>query len=80
VRDDPPTTPEPTPARRRRRWPRRVVGGLLLLVLGLLVVLHLPPVQQRLVTMGLRALAARQQLDIAWRDVEFNLLTGSVTL
>jgi outer membrane protein assembly factor BamA/autotransporter translocation and assembly factor TamB len=80
VRDDSPTPPEPTTARRRRRWPRRVAGALLLLVLALLVVLHLPPVQQRLVTMGLRGLAARQQLDITWRDVDFNLLTGSVTL
>ena len=81
MRDDPPTPPEPTAARRRRRrWPRRVVGGLLLLVVALLIVLHLPPVQQRLVTIGLRGLAARQQLDITWRDVDFNLLRGSVTL
>ena len=54
--------------------------GLLLFVLGLAVVLHLPAVQQQLVTTALRGLADRQQLDIAWRDVDFNLITGSVTL
>jgi outer membrane protein assembly factor BamA/autotransporter translocation and assembly factor TamB len=81
VREEPPATAEPTPAsRRRRRWPRRVLVGLLLFVVVLLVVLHLPPVQQRLVTMGLRGLAARQQLDVEWRDVDFNLITGRVTL
>ena len=54
--------------------------ALLLFVLGLGVLLHLPPIQQRLVTMGLRGLAARQQLDVSWQDVDFNLITGRVTL
>jgi outer membrane protein insertion porin family len=48
--------------------------------LALLFALHLPPVQQWLVTVGLRSFATRQQLDISWHDVSFNLITRSVTL
>jgi outer membrane protein assembly factor BamA len=57
-----------------------VFGFVALSILALLFFLHLPPVQQWLVTMGVRTLATRQQLDITWHDVSFNLITRAVTL
>ncbi|HEX7086677.1 MAG TPA: hypothetical protein VF198_09960, partial [Vicinamibacterales bacterium] len=54
--------------------------GLLLLVAGILVVLHFPPVQRSLAERGLQVLRDRQQLDIRYGDLRFNLLTRRVRL
>lgn len=71
----------PPPVRSRGwRWLRRAVLGLLLLVAGVLVVLHLPPVQRSLAERGLQVLRDRQQLDIRYGDLRFNLLTRRVRL
>ena len=73
-----------TLVRRRRsrwvRWLRRVALGLILLALGLLVVLHLPPVQRALVATALDALRTRQSLDISYSNLRFNLITRSVRI
>ncbi len=75
--DDAPNEPPGPPIRRKRRWLRRAVIGLAVLALGFLFVLHLPPVQERLVSTALRSFRATQSLDLTWRDVRFNLVTRS---
>ena len=70
----------PPPRGRFRRWLRRALIGLVAITLGLLFVLHLPPVQQWLVSTALSSLRTRQSLDLTWRDVSFNLVTRSAQI
>ena len=70
----------PAPVRRRWRWLRRVLVASVVLLLAALVVLHLPPVQERLASMALRGVVARQQLDLDWRQLRFNLITRSASV
>ena len=75
VLDDEPAPPAPPIVRRRRRWLRRALLALAASALGLLLVVHLPPVQDRLAATAVRGLAARQNLDLEWRELRFNLIT-----
>ncbi len=59
---------------------RRALIGLVATTLGLLVVLHMPPVQWWLVSTALSGLQTRQSLDLTWRDVSFNLVTRSAQI
>lgn len=59
---------------------RRALIGLVVITLGLLLVLHLPPVQQALVSAALSSLRTRQSLDLTWREVHFNLITRSARI
>ena len=59
---------------------RRALIGLVAAMLGLLVVLHMPPVQWWLVSTALSGLQTRQSLDLTWRDVSFNLVTRSAQI
>lgn len=74
--------PQPTTPLRSRgwRWLRRAAWGLFLLLAAILLVLHLPPVQRSLAERGLQLLRERQQLDIRYQDLRFNLLTRRVHL
>ena len=59
---------------------RRALIGLVAVALGLIVVLHLPPMQHWLVSAALSPLRLRQSLDLTWRDVSFNLITRSAQI
>ena len=78
--DEEPQDVAPPPRGRFRRWMRRALIGLVAATLGLLVVLHMPPVQWWLVSTALSGLQTRQSLDLTWRDVSFNLVTRSAQI
>ena len=59
---------------------RRALIGLVATTLGLVVVLHMPPVQWWLVSTALSGLQTRQSLDLTWRDVSFNLITRTAQI
>ncbi|MBK5298198.1 MAG: translocation/assembly module TamB domain-containing protein [Vicinamibacteria bacterium] len=78
--DEEPQDVAPPPRGRFRRWMRRALIGLVAIALGLLVVLHLPPVQRWLVWSALSSLQTRQSLDLTWRAVSFNLIACSAQI
>ena len=59
---------------------RRALIGLVAITLGLLLMLHMPPVQQALVSAALSSLRTRQSLDLTWRAVSFNLISRSARI
>lgn len=78
--DEAPVEAPPSTGRRRWRWVRRALLGVVALVLGLLLALHLPPVQEWLVSTALEGFRARQALDLTWTEIRYNLITRSATI
>ena len=78
--DEEPQEAAPPPRGRLRRWLKRALIGLVAAMLGLIVVLHMPPVQWWLVSTALSGLQTRQSLDLTWRDVSFNLITRTAQI
>ena len=78
--DEEPPDAAPPPRGRLRRWMRRALIGLVAITLGLLLVLHMPPVQEALVSAALSSLRTRQSLDLTWREVSFNLVSRSARI
>ena len=73
---------EPAAPRRSRlwRWIRRGLITLVALILGVIVAIHLPPVERALIEIGLTRLRASLGVSIDYTRIRYNLITRHVTI
>jgi hypothetical protein len=73
---------EPAAPRRSRlwRWIRRGLIALVSLILGVIVAIHLPPVERALIELGLTRLRASLGVSIDYTSIRYNLITRHVTI